>query len=187
MAVISDMSQPLGFAVGNALEVKEAIDTLRGEGPRDLTELCLTLGSYMVLFGKKATDLESARRLLEQFIADGTALQKFKAFLESQGGDSSVVDEPEKLPQAKYKISLLSETEGYISEMSAEDIGLAAMLLGAGRAKRLLSLTWPPESFCRKKSATLCRKEKRWQSSTAIRNMWSQLKETLRKYKNIQS
>lgn len=136
MAVISDMSQPLGFAVGNALEVKEAIDTLRGEGPRDLTELCLTLGSYMVLFGKKATDLESARRLLEQFIADGTALQKFKAFLESQGGDSSVVDEPEKLPQAKYKISLLSETEGYISEMSAEDIGLAAMLLGAGRAEK---------------------------------------------------
>lgn len=136
MAVISDMNQPLGYAVGNALEVKEAIETLKGHGPRDLTELCLTLGSYMVVLGGKAANVKEARKMLEQFITDGSALNKFKAFLESQGGDSSVVDEPEKLPQAQYQIPLLSKEEGYVSGMNAEEIGRAAMLLGAGRAEK---------------------------------------------------
>ncbi len=136
MALISDMNQPLGFAIGNALEVKEAIETLKGQGPKDLTELCLTLGSYMVLLGEKAQDIEEARKMLEQFMDDGSALNKFKTFLASQGGDSSVVENPEKLPQAEYQIPLLSKEEGYVSSMNAEEIGRSAMLLGAGRSEK---------------------------------------------------
>jgi pyrimidine-nucleoside phosphorylase len=136
MAIISDMSQPLGFAIGNALEVKEAIDTLKGEGPEDLTELCLALGSYMVYLAKKANSLEEARQLLENAIKDGSALETFKLFLASQGGDASVVDHPEKLPQAKYIIELEAKEDGYVKEMVADEIGTAAMILGAGRATK---------------------------------------------------
>ncbi|OAA90472.1 pyrimidine-nucleoside phosphorylase [Clostridium ljungdahlii] len=136
MAIISDMSQPLGFAIGNALEVKEAIDTLKGEGPEDLTELVLTLGSQMVVLGKKAKTLEEAREKLLEAIKSGKALEKFKEFLKNQGGDPSVVDNPEKLPQAKYKIPVPAKESGYVSNMLADQIGIAAMLLGAGRATK---------------------------------------------------
>ncbi|CAN7338837.1 pyrimidine-nucleoside phosphorylase [Rossellomorea sp. LjRoot5] len=136
MAVISDMSQPLGYAIGNALEVKEAIDTLKGEGPEDLTELCLTLGSHMVFLAEKASTLEEARALLQRAIEDGSALENFKVFLKSQGGDPSVVDEPSKLPQAKYKIELEAKQDGYVSEIVADAVGTAAMWLGAGRATK---------------------------------------------------
>ncbi|MED3571783.1 pyrimidine-nucleoside phosphorylase [Cytobacillus praedii] len=136
MAVISDMSQPLGFAIGNALEVKEAIDTLNGEGPEDLTELCLTLGSHMVVLAKKADSLKEAREMLERVMKDGTALETFKTFLSSQGGDASVVDDPAKLPQAKYTFELEAKEDGYVSEIVADEIGTAAMLLGAGRATK---------------------------------------------------
>ncbi|WP_409289075.1 pyrimidine-nucleoside phosphorylase [Peribacillus sp. SCS-37] len=136
MAVISDMSQPLGFAIGNALEVKEAIDTLKGEGPEDLTELCLALGSHMVLLAGKADTLEDARNQLSAAMKDGSALETFKTFLASQGGDASVVDNPDKLPQADFKIEVAAEEDGYVSEMTADEIGTAAMLLGAGRATK---------------------------------------------------
>ncbi|MCS0672317.1 pyrimidine-nucleoside phosphorylase [Cytobacillus firmus] len=136
MAVISDMSQPLGYAIGNALEVKEAIDTLKGEGPEDLTELCLTLGSHMVFLAKKADSLKEAREKLENVIKDGSALDTFKVFLSSQGGDASVVDDPQKLPQAKYTFELEAKQDGYVSEIAADEIGTAAMLLGAGRATK---------------------------------------------------
>jgi len=136
MAVISDMSQPLGFAIGNALEVKEAIDTLKGEGPEDLTELCLTLGSHMVYLAEKASTLEEARELLQKAIEDGSALENFKVFLESQGGDPSVVDDPSKLPQAQYKVELEAKEDGYVSEIVADAVGTAAMWLGAGRATK---------------------------------------------------
>lgn len=136
MAVISDMSQPLGYAIGNALEVKEAIDTLKGMGPKDLTELCLTLGSHMVYLAEKANSLSEARDLLEKAIKDGTALEKLKVFLSSQGGDASIVDDPSKLPQAKYLIELEAKEDGYVSEIVADEIGTAAMLLGAGRATK---------------------------------------------------
>ncbi|MCR8847012.1 pyrimidine-nucleoside phosphorylase [Rossellomorea sp. SC111] len=136
MAVISDMSQPLGYAIGNALEVKEAIDTLKGEGPEDLTELCLTLGSHMVFLAEKASTLDEARALLQKAIEDGSALENFKVFLESQGGDPSVVDEPSKLPQAEYKIELEAKQDGYVSEIVADAVGTAAMWLGAGRATK---------------------------------------------------
>ncbi|MEK3797627.1 pyrimidine-nucleoside phosphorylase [Peribacillus sp. FSL H8-0477] len=136
MAIISDMSQPLGYAIGNALEVKEAIDTLKGEGPEDLTELSLTLGSNMVYLAKKADSLEEARAMLEKAIADGSALESFKVFLAAQGGDASVVDRPEELPQAKYTFELEAKEDGYVSEIVADEVGTAAMILGAGRATK---------------------------------------------------
>ncbi|MBW9174074.1 pyrimidine-nucleoside phosphorylase, partial [Clostridium estertheticum] len=123
MAIISDMSQPLGFAIGNALEVKEAIDTLKGEGPEDLTELVLTLGSQMVVLAKKAKTLEEARKMLLEVIKNGKAIDKFKVFIKNQGGDESIVDNPEKLPQAKYKIDVPALTSGFVSNMVADEIG----------------------------------------------------------------
>ncbi|MED1540018.1 pyrimidine-nucleoside phosphorylase [Bacillus inaquosorum] len=136
MAVISDMSQPLGFAIGNALEVKEAIDTLKGEGPEDLHELVLTLGSQMVVLAKKANTLDEARAKLKEVMKNGKALEKFKDFLKNQGGDSSIVDDPSKLPQAAYQIDVPAKEAGVVSEIVADEIGVAAMLLGAGRATK---------------------------------------------------
>lgn len=133
MAVISDMSQPLGRAIGNALEVKEAIETLKGNGPEDLTELCLTLGSQMVLLAGKAETLDEARTMLVRNMNDGRALARFKTFLSSQGGDGTVVDQPEFLPQAAYQVELEAKTSGTIKQIMADDIGTAAMMLGAGR------------------------------------------------------
>ncbi|ADI26218.1 pyrimidine-nucleoside phosphorylase [Geobacillus sp. C56-T3] len=136
MAVISDMSQPLGYAVGNALEVKEAIETLKGNGPHDLTELCLTLGSHMVYLAEKAPSLDEARRLLEEAIRSGAAIAAFKTFLAAQGGDATVVDDLDKLPKAAYTSTVTAAADGYVAEMAADDIGTAAMWLGAGRAKK---------------------------------------------------
>ncbi|GEQ01002.1 pyrimidine-nucleoside phosphorylase [Staphylococcus arlettae] len=133
MAIISDMGQPLGNAIGNALEVKEAIETLQGKGPKDLTELVLTLGSQMVVLGGKAKDLEEARALLKEAINNGSALERFKQFLENQDGDSSVVYDVNRLPQATYQIELPAETDGVVTEIIANEIGVASMLLGAGR------------------------------------------------------
>jgi pyrimidine-nucleoside phosphorylase len=135
-AIISDMSQPLGFAIGNALEVKEAIDTLKGQGPEDLQELCLTLGSHMVVLAEKAADFKQAREMLEESIRNGHALQTFKTFLAAQGGDASVVDDPAKLPTASYMIEVPAKTSGYVAEITAETVGIAAMMLGAGRATK---------------------------------------------------
>lgn len=136
IAIISDMSQPLGFAIGNALEVKEAIETLQGKGPKDLTELVLTLGSQMVILAGKAKTSEEAKEMLLDAIHSGKALAKFKEFLANQGGDASIVDDLTKLPQAKYKIELPAKQSGYISRMIADEIGVASMILGAGRATK---------------------------------------------------
>lgn len=136
IAIISDMSQPLGFAIGNALEVKEAIETLQGKGPKDLTELILTLGSQMVILAGKAKTSEEAKEMLLDAIHSGKALAKFKEFLANQGGDASIVDDLTKLPQAKYKIELPAKQSGYISRMVADEIGVASMILGAGRATK---------------------------------------------------
>ncbi|PEK87282.1 pyrimidine-nucleoside phosphorylase [Bacillus toyonensis] len=136
MAVISDMSQPLGEAIGNALEVQEAIDTLQGKGPKDLEELCLTLGSQMVYLAGQASSLEDAREKLIEVMNNGKALESFKTFLSAQGGDASVVDDPSKLPPAQFKIEVEAKEDGYVSEIVADEIGTAAMLLGAGRATK---------------------------------------------------
>ncbi|WP_186577983.1 pyrimidine-nucleoside phosphorylase [Aquibacillus kalidii] len=136
IAVISDMNQPLGFAIGNALEVKEAIDTLNGEGPEDLHELCLTLGSQMVYLAGEAKTLDEARERLENAIDSGAAIEKFKTFIASQGGDPTVVDDPSKLPTAAYTFEVEAKEDGYVSEIIADEIGNAASILGAGRTTK---------------------------------------------------
>ena len=136
MAVISDMSQPLGYAIGNALEVQEAIDCLKGEGPEDLMELCLTLGSQMVVLGSKAETIEEARKMLVEVVENGAALEVLRQFITAQGGDASVIDDPTKLPQAKFISEVVAKESGYVSKIEADDIGTAAMLLGAGRATK---------------------------------------------------
>ncbi|SBO16535.1 pyrimidine-nucleoside phosphorylase [Carnobacterium divergens] len=133
MAIISDMSQPLGLAIGNSLEVKEAIDALKGEGPDDLMEMVYVLGSQMVVLAKQADTLEAARELLKEAIQSGAATTKFKEMIRNQGGDESIVDHPENLPQAEFVIELPAKESGYVSEMVADQLGIAAMLLGAGR------------------------------------------------------
>ncbi|KOP66412.1 thymidine phosphorylase [Bacillus sp. FJAT-18019] len=136
MAVISDMSQPLGVAIGNSLEVQEAILALRGKGPKDLEELCLALGRQMVYLAKKADSLEDAEAKLREVIKNGKALEKFKEFIANQGGDPSVVDHPDRLPKAQYLIELPAQQDGVVAELVADEIGTAAMLLGAGRATK---------------------------------------------------
>jgi pyrimidine-nucleoside phosphorylase len=133
MAIISSMEEPLGYAIGNANEVREAIDTLKGEGPEDLKELSLTLASQMAVASGKVQTTEEARELLEKVIADGSALEKFKAFVNNQGGNGSLVDQPEKLPTAKYNIDVLATASGYVDSIDAEQVGVAASILGAGR------------------------------------------------------
>jgi pyrimidine-nucleoside phosphorylase len=132
-AIISDMDQPLGNAVGNILEVKEAIDTLHGNGPKDLEELVLTLGSYMVVAAEKAETIEEARAQLKQTLVDGSAFATFKKFVVAQGGCEEEVLHPEKLPVARYVEDVLCEEEGYIAKIQTEEIGRISLLLGGGR------------------------------------------------------
>lgn len=136
MAILSDMSQPLGYAVGNALEVKEAIDLLKGEGPEDLKEICLALGSQMVVLSGKAQSLKEARTMLEEALTTRKALELFKTFVASQGGNPSIVEDPSLLPQATYKVDIPALESGYVEKIIANEIGVAAMLLGAGRATK---------------------------------------------------
>lgn len=178
MAIISDMSQPLGYAIGNALEVKEAIDTLKGEGPTDLKELCLVLGSQMVVLAKKAKSLEQAREMLEESIKSSKAIDSFKTFLSSQGGDASVVDSPDKLPKAKYQFEFEAETEGYVSEIIADSIGTAAMLLGAGRATKESSIDLAVGLVLRKKVGD---KVSKGESLVTIHSNFEDIKEIKKK------
>lgn len=135
MAIISDMNQPLGNAIGNALEIKESIDLLKGQAPADITELVMTLGAHMVVMSGKADDLETARAMCEKTITDGSALQKFGDMVAAQGGDRNVIDHPEIMPQAKFKIELPAKTSGVVSKVEADEMGIASMLLGGGRQK----------------------------------------------------
>lgn len=132
-AVITDMDQPLGLAVGNALEVKEAIDTLNGHGPDDFMELCLTLGSYMLIAGGKAENEAQARQKLTDAVKSGAALKKLAQFIEAQGGDSNAVFHPQSLPQAAYMEEILSDQEGYVSHIACAEIGMCSLVLGGGR------------------------------------------------------
>ncbi|SFS82522.1 pyrimidine-nucleoside phosphorylase [Paenibacillus sp. BC26] len=135
-ALISDMDQPLGYAIGNALEVQEAIDTLHGKGPEDLTALCLALSSHMVVLGGQASNLKEAEAMLRDRLASGAALEKFKVFVDAQGGNPQVAEDPSLLPQAPLVIEVPAEQDGYVKAIQAEELGLAAMLLGAGRATK---------------------------------------------------
>ena len=132
-AIISDMDQPLGNAVGNILEVKEAIDTLHGNGPKDLEELVLTLGSYMVVAAEKAGSLEEAREKLALSLKDGSAFETFKKFVVAQGGCEEEVLHPEKLPVAQYVEDVQCDESGYVAKIQTEEIGRISLLLGGGR------------------------------------------------------
>ncbi len=133
IAIISDMDQPLGYAVGNALEVREAVTTLMGQGPKDLEELCLELGSHMLVLGKKAATAAEAREQLITAIRDGSALNKLKALVEAQQGQAEVITHIEALPLAEKRVEVLSPSSGTVHAIEAEAIGAAAMMLGAGR------------------------------------------------------
>ena len=136
IAVISDMDQPLGYAIGNALEIKEAIDTLKGNGPKDLLELALTLGSNMLILANKVENFEEGKKLLLENIKNGKALEKLKEFVKAQGGNPACVDNTDLLPKAKYIIEVKANKSGTISKIHAEEMGLTAMELGAGRATK---------------------------------------------------
>ncbi len=132
-AVITDMNQPLGRAVGNSIEVAEAIRTLQGNGPEDLLEVSLTLGSYMLLGAKKAGSVEEARKLLKQTITDQSALNKLAEFVRAQGGDDRAVYNTERFPQASIQEEVISDREGYVTRIITDEIGMTSLVLGGGR------------------------------------------------------
>ena len=132
-AVLSNMNEPLGLAVGNALEVKEAIAALHGEGPEDLMELCYTSGSVMLVQAKIAKDQSEARKMLEKVVRDGSAFVKFLEMVQAQDGDVEYLLHPEKFPLAKSIIPIYAKEEGYVKDINALEIGLASMTLGGGR------------------------------------------------------
>ena len=136
IAVVSDMEQPLGKAIGNAIELIEAIHTLKGDGPEDLLNLCLELGSHMLVAGQISDNYEHAKSLLTEKLASGEALKKFKQFIASQGGDTKEVDDTSLLPKATYEYEVKSLQSGYINKMKASTLGIASMLLGAGRVTK---------------------------------------------------
>jgi pyrimidine-nucleoside phosphorylase len=136
VCLLSDMNQPLGQAVGNALEVVEAIATLQGAGPADFREHCLGTSAHMLVLGRRAPDLESGRRMAEAVVGSGAAFEKFRVLVGAQGGDVSFVDDPGKFPKAKFVEVIKTDRNGYLDRVNARVIGEAAVALGAGRAKK---------------------------------------------------
>ena len=136
VALLSDMNQPLGCAVGNSLEVIEAIDALKGGGPADFREHCLHVSAHMLVLGKRAKNLAEGRAMAARAMADGSALEKFRVLVQAQGGDVSYVDDTSKFPRAKYVEVVMAPRSGSISQVQARSVGEAAVTLGAGRAKK---------------------------------------------------
>ena len=136
VAVITDMDEPLGHAVGNALEVKEAIAALRGEYKSELLELCLTLGSCILTQAGMAANDAAARAMLEQTITDGSALKKLAEFVAAQDGDPAAIYDPSRLPMAPVQMEVPSPASGYVRHIAATDVGLVSMRLGGGRATK---------------------------------------------------
>ncbi|HUI56093.1 MAG TPA: thymidine phosphorylase [Bryobacteraceae bacterium] len=135
-ALITDMNQPLGYAVGNALEVMEASQTLQNAGPADLTKLSIELAARMIFLGKKAETLDDARRLAEQHLVDGSGYKKLKQVVAAQGGNQQALDKFELLPNATGMREIASPRAGYVTSINAEDIGTASNMIGAGRDKK---------------------------------------------------
>lgn len=136
IAIISDMDQPLGFAVGNALEVKEAIDTLKGEGPKDFTKLCYTLGAHMLIAGNIAKDYFEAEKMLIEAVQSGKALNKFVEFIAAQGGNTEQIYNPELLPKATLSMDVYLEEEGYVDKIICDEVGVCSLILGGGRENK---------------------------------------------------
>jgi pyrimidine-nucleoside phosphorylase len=135
-ALITDMDQPLGLRVGNAVEVVEALDVLRGEGPQDLRDLCLELAAWMFHLGGLAATITQGKRIAEQLISSGKALGKFRQMVTLQGGDASVVDDPGRLPKARHTLNVASPRSGHVQSMQCESLGTACVILGGGREKK---------------------------------------------------
>jgi len=133
IAIISDMNQPLGYAVGNALEVKEAIDTLKGKGPTDLLELCCILGSYMMVGTNQAANVEKARKMLLETVENGKALKKLEELVAAQGGEVQAVLDPSLLPKASITMEILAEGSGFVEKIETDEIGMVSLILGGGR------------------------------------------------------
>jgi pyrimidine-nucleoside phosphorylase len=136
VALITSMDQPLGSAVGNALEVAESVDVLRGKGPADLRELCLVLSAWMFLLGKRVSTLDEGTKLAEQMISSGKALDKFREMIRLQGGNAAAIDDTSLLPHAGHQAVVASPASGFVTSMMVEQIGAAGVLLGGGRAKK---------------------------------------------------
>jgi len=136
VALVSNMDEPLGFAIGNSLEVKEAIEVLKNRGPEDLRNLCLVLGAHMLKLGRAAKNYEEGRNRLEKILKDGTGFNKFKEMIAAQGGNLEIIDNPELLPLAKYSTKIKAEISGYVQKIDSRLVGESAMLLGAGREKK---------------------------------------------------
>ncbi|MEA4910373.1 MAG: pyrimidine-nucleoside phosphorylase [Chloroflexi bacterium] len=136
IALLSDMNQPLGCAVGNALELKEAVATLHGEGPQDFTEHCVVVASHMLALAGKAANLDAARRQIEQAMHSGQGWERFRALVQAQGGDVSCIDEPQRLPQAPRVETVGAPQAGWIAAINAREVGESAVGLGAGRARK---------------------------------------------------
>ena len=140
MAVVSDMDQPLGRAVGNALEVKEAIATLRGKGPNDFTQLCMSLGGCMLLAAGIAQDEGKARDMLEKVIEGGSALAKLSEFVNAQGGNGEMVYHPELLPKASLIVPVESPKDGFVHRITCDEVGICSLILGGGRQTKESSI-----------------------------------------------
>lgn len=136
IAVLSQMDQPLGVAVGNALEMKEAIEMLNGHGPDDFHVHCIDLSAYMLILGKKAPDLESGRKMAQDAIDDGRALEKFRELIQTQHGDVNMIDHPELLPKASMVIPITADSAGWVKVVDAQDVGESSVEIGAGRQKK---------------------------------------------------
>jgi pyrimidine-nucleoside phosphorylase len=136
ICLLSDMNQPLGNAVGNGLEVKEAVDALKGGGPKDFSEHCLHVSAHMLVVGKRAGDLKEGWALAEKALTNGTAFEKFRVLVQAQGGDVSYIDQTDKLPKARIVDVVKSPQPGYLAQIDARSIGEASVALGAGRAKK---------------------------------------------------
>ncbi len=158
-AIITDMNQPLGRAVGNALEVKEAIDTLQGKGPEDLYKLCLTLGTELLILAGYTSSPQEALKTLQKKVEEGKAFEKFRELIKSQGGKLDQIDNPDLLPQGKYKVNLLSEEKQYIKSIKAEEVGLSALTLGAGRQTKESSIDLGVGIYLHKKVGELAEKD----------------------------
>lgn len=156
-AIITDMDTPLGSAVGNILEVKEAIDTLKGNGPRDLTEISVMLAATMVSLAH-GISIEEATRRASEALTSGAALEKFKEWIAAQGGDTTLINAPENFPTAKYSFEVKAELDGYISHIDAQTVGIAAMTLGAGRASKDDEIDYSAGIILRKKTADYVKK-----------------------------
>jgi pyrimidine-nucleoside phosphorylase len=150
-AILTGMDQPLGFAIGNILEVKEAIETLQGRGPSDFTELCLHAGALMLMQSERVKTLIEGKRLLKNFLVNGQAFEKFKAFIAAQGGDLRYIDDPAKFAQSSTIVEVPSQEEGYVASLNALQLGEIAMKLGAGRATKEDSIDYTAGIILKKK------------------------------------